>query len=150
TTFGTLMSKGGVPLRTAQAAMRHSDPKLTANVYTDPKLQDVRGALDVLPALPLEDRREAGQATGTGGPADTSLLALARALAPTPDNSGTPGSTAGKRGEGPGTMAGQGGAIAGVGPGKSKAPVTTAVITGACQYPQGDSNPCLLAENQTT
>jgi integrase len=26
TTFGTLLSKGGVPLRTAQAAMRHSDP----------------------------------------------------------------------------------------------------------------------------
>jgi len=33
TTFGTLLSKGGVPLRTAQAAMRHSDPSLTANVY---------------------------------------------------------------------------------------------------------------------
>ena len=27
TTFGTLLSRGGVPLRTAQAAMRHSDPK---------------------------------------------------------------------------------------------------------------------------
>ena len=38
TTFGTLLSKGGVSLRTAQAAMRHSDPSLTANVYTDPTL----------------------------------------------------------------------------------------------------------------
>ena len=37
TTFGTLLSRGGVPLRTAQAAMRHSDPSLTANVYTDPE-----------------------------------------------------------------------------------------------------------------
>lgn len=37
TTFGTLLSRGGVPLRTAQAAMRHSDPSLTANVYTDPR-----------------------------------------------------------------------------------------------------------------
>src|SRR5262249_55676280 len=45
TTFGTLLSKGGVPLRTAQAAMRHSDPSLTANVYTDPRLLDVAGAL---------------------------------------------------------------------------------------------------------
>lgn len=36
TTFGTLLSNGGVPLRTAQAAMRHSDPSLTANVYTGP------------------------------------------------------------------------------------------------------------------
>jgi integrase len=57
TTFGTLLSKGGVPLRTAQAAMRHSDPSLTANVYTDPKLLDVHGALDALPSLPLPPNR---------------------------------------------------------------------------------------------
>ena len=69
TTFGTLLSKGGVPLRTAQAAMRHSDPSLTANVYTDPKLLDVRGALDALPSLPLNvgprPDRERARATGT-------------------------------------------------------------------------------------
>ena len=41
-------------MRTAQAAMRHSDPKLTANVYTDPRLLDVRGALDALPVLSLD------------------------------------------------------------------------------------------------
>jgi integrase len=65
-TFGTLLSKGGVPLRTAQAAMRHSDPKLTANVYTDPRLLDVHGALDTLPALPLDATgRESLRATGT-------------------------------------------------------------------------------------
>jgi hypothetical protein len=29
--------------------MRHSDIKLTMNVYTDPKLLDVRAALDALP-----------------------------------------------------------------------------------------------------
>jgi len=52
-TFGTHLSKAGVPLRTAQAAMRHSDPSLTANVYTDPKLLDVAGALASLPDLPL-------------------------------------------------------------------------------------------------
>jgi len=50
-TFGTHLSKAGVPLRTAQAAMRHSDPSLTANVYTDPKLLDVAGALESLPRL---------------------------------------------------------------------------------------------------
>jgi integrase len=73
TTFGTLSSKGGVPLRTAQAAMRHSDPSLTANVYTDPRLLDVSGALDALPSLPVEtawdniqDRARASQ-TGTHG-----------------------------------------------------------------------------------
>ena len=44
TTFGTHLSKGGVAPRTAQAAMRHSDIKLTMGVYTDPRLLDVRGA----------------------------------------------------------------------------------------------------------
>jgi integrase len=69
-TFGTLLSKGGIAPRTAQAAMRHSDIKLTMNVYTDPKLLDVRGALDALPALPLHAARgeadaEGVRATGT-------------------------------------------------------------------------------------
>ncbi|MCC7291463.1 MAG: site-specific integrase [Phycisphaerales bacterium] len=50
-TFGTHLCAAGVPLRTAQAAMRHSKPELTANVYTDPKLLDVAGALAALPTL---------------------------------------------------------------------------------------------------
>jgi integrase len=70
TTFGTLLSRGGVSLRTTQAAMRHSDPSLTANVYTDPKLLDVAGALDALPSLPLDTMsntsREQARATGSG------------------------------------------------------------------------------------
>ncbi len=48
---GTNRCGASVPLRTAQAAMRHSDPSLTANVYTDPKLLDVAGALEALPSL---------------------------------------------------------------------------------------------------
>lgn len=52
-TFGTLLSKGNVAPRTAQAAMRHSSIDLTMNVYTDPKLLDVAGALEALPELPL-------------------------------------------------------------------------------------------------
>ena len=43
-TFGTWLSKGGVAPRTAQAAMRHSDIDLTMQVYTDPKLLDIRDA----------------------------------------------------------------------------------------------------------
>jgi integrase len=43
TTFGTLLSKGGVAPRTAQAAMRHADIRMTMNVYTDPKLLRARG-----------------------------------------------------------------------------------------------------------
>ena len=58
TTFGTLLSAGGVAPRTAQAAMRHSDISLTMGVYTDPKLLEVRTALDALPCLPLTERGE--------------------------------------------------------------------------------------------
>jgi hypothetical protein len=61
--------------------MRHSDPALTANVYTDPRLLDVHGALDALPDLPLDAGpdlgRESFRVTGTAdGP-------LAPPLAPT-------------------------------------------------------------------
>ena len=70
--FGTLLSKGGVTPRTAQAAMRHSDISLTMTTYTDPKLLDVQGALDVLPSLPLGSHpngkeNQRAQATGTEG-----------------------------------------------------------------------------------
>lgn len=78
TTFGTLLSKGGMAPRTAQAAMRHSDIRLTMGVYTDPKLLDVRGALDALPPLPL-DGPMTDQAKTTG----TDPGALAPLLAPT-------------------------------------------------------------------
>src|SRR5262249_19791611 len=70
-TFGTLLSKGGVAPRTAQSAMRHTDIDLTMRTYTDPRLLDVHGALDALPALPLDidpdAGREALRATGTEG-----------------------------------------------------------------------------------
>jgi hypothetical protein len=89
TTFGTLLSRGGVPLRTAQAAMRHSDPSLTANVYTDPKLLDVAGALDALPTLPLgteqSTTRERARSTGTE---TYGQLSVALPVALTPDKSG--------------------------------------------------------------
>ena len=69
TSFGTLLSKGGVAPRTAQAAMRHSKIDLTMNVYTDPKLLDVAGALDSLPSLNLDAspsaERQTIRATGT-------------------------------------------------------------------------------------
>jgi integrase len=50
-TFGTHLSKNGVAPRTAQAAMRHSSLDLTMNVYTDPELLDVAGAVNALPHL---------------------------------------------------------------------------------------------------
>lgn len=84
TTFGTLLSKGGVSPRTAQAAMRHSDIRLTMGVYTDPKLLDVRGALDALPELSVTGNHPIGQsiqATGTVGKARM----VAPTVAPTTD-----------------------------------------------------------------
>lgn len=51
-TFGTHLAKAGVDLRIAQRLMRHSDPKLTSMIYTDPVLLDMRGAVDrATPAL---------------------------------------------------------------------------------------------------
>ena len=45
-TIGILLSKGGaLHHEPAQAAMRHSDIRLTMGIYTDPKLLDVRGCL---------------------------------------------------------------------------------------------------------
>jgi integrase len=88
-TFGTMLSRGGVAPRTAQAAMRHSKIDLTMNVYTDPALLDVRGALDALPLLPLTGdpaEREAARATGTQGDFRQSVCLLAPTLAPDADN----------------------------------------------------------------
>jgi integrase len=154
TTFGTLMSKGGVAPRTAHAAMRHSDIRLTMGVYTDPKLLDVRGALNVLPELPLEGRREAGRATGTGGPADVSLRALASALAPTlaptPDFLSTVGAIPDNRGGRQEGRMEDRGAVVSADPVNRKGPLTTGVMSGPSIYPHGDSNPGLLAENQTS
>jgi integrase len=82
-TFGTLLSKGGVAPRTAQAAMRHSKIDLTMTVYTDPKLLDVRGALDALPALPLQGDQAEGETVRATGTDSTLARTLAPTLAPT-------------------------------------------------------------------
>lgn len=60
TTFGTMLSKAGVPPRTAQAAMRHSDISLTMQIYTDPRLLDVENAMSALP-LPITNGKSGGQ-----------------------------------------------------------------------------------------
>jgi integrase len=83
TTFGTLLSKGGVQPRTAQSAMRHSTIDLTMNVYTDPRLLDVHRAVEVLPALPLDGGRQTESATGTAGPGGPKACAQ---LAPAADS----------------------------------------------------------------
>jgi integrase len=87
-TFGTLLSAAGVAPRTAQAAMRHSTIDLTMNVYTDPKLLDVAGAIDALPALSLATSAEAARATGTD---DATAAQFAPGFAPTTGKSCTLG-----------------------------------------------------------
>ena len=87
--FGTLLSKGGVAPRTAQAAMRHGKIDLTMNVYTDPKLLDVSGALESLPALSLNYvQPDTGEMEGASGTENSRLVPLAPTLAP---NHGNPG-----------------------------------------------------------
>jgi hypothetical protein len=74
--------------------MRHSTIDLTMNVYTDPKLLDVQGALDALPALPLDpdDLRTSVTWKATG----TDDSQLAPPLAPTSGDSCQNRSIAGK------------------------------------------------------
>jgi integrase len=126
-TFGSLLSKGGVAPRTAQAAMRHSKIDLTMNVYTDPALLDVRGALDALPALSLQGEqteREAVQATGTD---DGAARKFAPGFALTQGKSGQTGSTAGNRARGD-ERADRTGALAATSiPVNGKGPLTTPV-----------------------
>jgi integrase len=59
--FGTYLQRAGVPIRTAMQLMRHSDIRLTANIYTDATLLDTAGAVGKLPRLgktPEESRNE--------------------------------------------------------------------------------------------
>ena len=73
----------------AQATMQHADINLTMNVYTDPRLLDVRGAMDTLPTLPLDGNRSPmGNAVAATGTDDASPLAPP--LAPDWCKRGTP------------------------------------------------------------
>ena len=88
----TLDEHLGVAPRTAQAAMRHSSIDLTMNVYTDPRVLDVAGALDSLPALSLDgtpSERQRHMATGTDHQRPhqpDNFEQLAPTLAPNPDD----------------------------------------------------------------
>ena len=89
-TFGTMLSIAGVTPRVAQAAMRHSDISLTMNVYTDPRLLDVQGAVESLPSMSVtSDPTENRQRIAVG--AENLVAPL---VAPTRDFSGNSQSTA--------------------------------------------------------
>lgn len=66
----TLRTRSGASPKLAQELARHSDIRLTMNVYTHARLHDLAGAVEGLPSL-LPERRsaEALRATGTGASA---------------------------------------------------------------------------------
>jgi len=66
-TYITMIVKGGASVRVCQELARHSDPKLTMNVYTRLGVHDLTGALDGLPNTKTDDdsQRHVLRATGT-------------------------------------------------------------------------------------
>src|SRR5439155_4976937 len=71
----TLLERSGVSPKMAQKLARHSDIRLTMNVYTHAQLHDLAGAVEGLPALLATSERGAMTlaATGTDGRAPQSL-----------------------------------------------------------------------------
>ncbi len=65
-TFGTLMMLSGVNPRTAQELMRHSDIKLTTQIYTDANLLPTSAAIHSLPSVNFAPHT-APQNTAKGG-----------------------------------------------------------------------------------
>ena len=70
-TYGSMLAKAGVAPRVAMSLMRHTDLRLTMNVYTDPRIFDMNGAVEKLPAL-AAIKAATVQATGTDGIATSS------------------------------------------------------------------------------
>ncbi|VTR92837.1 integrase-recombinase protein : Uncultured bacterium genome assembly Metasoil_fosmids_resub OS=uncultured bacterium PE=4 SV=1: Phage_integrase [Gemmata massiliana] len=95
TTFGTVLSKTGTAPRTAQAAMRHSDIKLTMGVYTDTRLLDVRGTVEKLPTLPLTDGPGTTKGTITESRTSDDSASVTNPVAPTLFRGGHSGATPG-------------------------------------------------------
>ena len=64
-TFATLGAKAGIPLAVMQKLMRHSDPKLTAGIYTHVLIADKAHELAKLPSLLPTAPKQATARTGT-------------------------------------------------------------------------------------
>lgn len=62
-TYGTHLALAGVDLRTTQRLMRHTDPKLTANLYTDPALLNLKAAAERLSTI---DQQTEGTSSPSG------------------------------------------------------------------------------------
>jgi len=51
TSLGTMLNRAGVPVGVAMKVMRHTDVKLTTNVYNDQNLADMSAAVGLLPGI---------------------------------------------------------------------------------------------------
>jgi integrase len=140
TTLGTLLSKDGVAPRTAQAAMRHSKIDLTMNVYTDPKLLDVAGAMEALPSLPLSAGPQwAANALSPTGTDGSPLSPLVPVLVPTTGKSSTWQSILDRATSNRGEAAEAGAVAVSAYPVKRKDPLTTPV-NGSSEWAAPGSN----------
>lgn len=64
--YGTALARAGVPIKVAQTLLRHSDPKLTMNVYAHLSAFDLHGAIaDAMPDLTTPLATERVVMTGT-------------------------------------------------------------------------------------
>ena len=61
-TFGTMLARSGVNPRTAMELMRHSDIRLTTNIYQHLELVDTAGAVNMLQMVGSE---RSARKTGT-------------------------------------------------------------------------------------
>jgi integrase len=88
-TYITALAKAGTPLKTLQTLARHSDPKLTLNVYSHLTLIDAASALDALPDLsPKSPAPKALRMTGTDAASPTHKQPLAHYLPTAGEESG--------------------------------------------------------------
>jgi integrase len=65
-TYCTMLHRQGVPLRQAMALMRHSDARLTTQVYTDQGMLDVGMEVGKLPWVGRKTEDPGGKSTDTG------------------------------------------------------------------------------------
>ena len=65
-TYGTLLATSGSSLRESMLLMRHTDARLTTQIYTDPRLLDTAKAISNLPELGPSDQPESQRALKTG------------------------------------------------------------------------------------
>ena len=80
-TYGSMLGKTGVPLVIAQRMMRHSDPKLTSNIYTHVGISDAAKELAKLPTIiAAKTKRKVGGNTAKDSGAEGAVEKMDRKM----------------------------------------------------------------------